>query len=136
MTTNWDLAEVNLDSAAAQWAAANAEVAADAVRATIPVKTSHTQGTIEAEGIGNEIQVTGDRIASYLETGTEAHEIHGHPWLVFEGDDGTVFLNDDRGKFVHHPGTGPDPYIENAIDATEEALGESLLDACAQQWSQ
>jgi hypothetical protein len=135
VTSAWDLPLPDFDTATYQWAAENAEGMADAVKATINVKTGRTQASIQAEGVGDSIAVTGDPVAGYLQTGTEAHEIHGKPWLAFEGRDGMVFLNNDRGQFVHHPGTGPYPYVEDAIDAQQEALGGALLDTLTAGWA-
>lgn len=60
--------------------------------------------------------------ASFTDEGTDAHEIHGQPWLVFEGNDGLVFLNDNHGNFVNHPGTQGTNWWSDTMDEWPEII--------------
>lgn len=133
MTTNWDI-PTNFSAVPAVWAAAEAPEWEQAVLDTIPRKSGQTADTIQAEAVGNEVQVSGDKIAGLLEKGTGPHPIHTdkpHGLGPFEYNGRYGF----HGQEVNHPGTGPDPYIENAIDAREETSAEALLDLMADEWS-
>jgi hypothetical protein len=131
MTANWDLPLPDFDSAAYQWAADNAELMGDRVRETINVKTGGTQGTIESEGVADAILVTGDKVAGYLQTGTEAHPIDAlGPYSLHNPETGEYF-----GRHVEHPGTGPYPFVEDAIDATQVELEMALADKLTEGWA-
>lgn len=69
--------------------------------------------------------------ASYTDEGTEPHEIHGRPWLVFfsERAGRTIFLNDDRGQFVHHPGTARQGWwTDNVTDESWDVAVQEQVD--------
>lgn len=68
--------------------------------------------------------------ASYTDEDTVPHEIHGVPWLVFKVGDRKVFLNNDLGKFVHHPGTTGTRWWSDHVDLDNwwVALSEALND--------
>lgn len=70
--------------------------------------TSMTKGFVEITVPGGAIGEIGayTQYASYVDGGTQPHEIHGNPLLTFKGANGQWVSV--RG--VHHPGTKPDGF--------------------------
>ena len=132
MTANWDI-PIDIASVVPQWAAQVAPDWERAVLATVPRKTGATAGTIESQPTSDGVEVTGDAVAGYLERGTAAHIIPIPGGILYFNDGGEDVFR--RVSEVHHQGTGPDPYIENAIDAEEEHSADVLGDLIAQEWA-
>lgn len=57
----------------------------------------------------------------FHETGAGAHPIKGKPFMVFEGESGTV-----RTKAVAHPGFGASPFLRPAIDGHEDDAADAM----------
>lgn len=56
-------------------------------------------------------------------THTKPHEIHGNPWLAFEGrTGGMVYLDARKGQIVHHPGSNMAPYLEKKLREALDAV--------------
>jgi hypothetical protein len=67
--------------------------------------------------------------ALFIENGTKAHVIRGNPYLRFTVNGQTLFR-----RMVHHPGTAPRPFMQEAADrgavvfrlAAEHYVGEAI----------
>ena len=80
------------------------------------------------------IRVTGDRViigpdtpyAGYVEFGTKPHEIRPKTKkaLAFKVGGQTVFA-----RVVHHPGTKPNPFVQDSFDAWYRSVGPEIAEA-------
>lgn len=59
----------------------------------------------------------------FTETGAGAHPEAGKPFMVFEGESGTV-----RAKAVNHPGMAAHAFLRPAIDGHEEEAAAAMGD--------
>lgn len=83
----------------------------------------HTTG----DGMEGEVSVNSEN-AIRLNDGTPAHRITAHGRaLKFEIGGKTLFR-----PYVNHPGTAPDPYLDNAADEVDAAL-DGLVEAALDQ---
>ncbi len=82
--------------------------------------TSRIKGWIEISTPGGAIGVLGafTHYASYVNDGTEPHEIHGNPFLVFKGRNGQWVY----ARKVNHPGTKPDGFMSRAYWKVERVV--------------
>lgn len=81
------------------------------------------------------VRVEGDRViigpdvpyAGFVEFGTKPHTIKpkaGKKVLTFKVDGQTVFA-----RVVHHPGTKPNPFVEDSFDAWTKSVGPEIAEA-------
>jgi HK97 gp10 family phage protein len=80
------------------------------------------------------VRVTGDRViigpdvpyASYVEFGTKPHVIKpkSKKVLAFKVDGQQVFA-----RVVHHPGTKPNPFVQDSFDAWAKSVGPEIAEA-------
>jgi hypothetical protein len=56
--------------------------------------------------------------ASFVESGTRPHEIHGNPFLTFKARDGTWVTT----RMVRHPGTKADGFVGRGYQKIERVL--------------
>lgn len=116
-----------------------AQRAADIVRSFAPVGKGETSGTLRdsiqgtAEPAGDGLTLTissDDPVAAMVIGGTRAHEIRpiAAKALRFEvGGGGVVYA-----KLVHHPGTAPNPFGDNAEDALQALAEDAVAQAIAE----
>jgi Bacteriophage HK97-gp10, putative tail-component len=86
-------------------------------RALAPVKTGALRNSISMSMGSEGGEVSADISASapyalFVHEGTGPHMIYGHPFLAFQGRSGLVIT-----RAVHHPGTRPQPFLADALDA-------------------
>lgn len=82
--------------------------------------TSMTKGWVEVSTVGGAAGEFGayTDYASYVDGGTQPHEIHGNPLLTFKGRDG----NWVSVAMVNHPGTKPDGFMGRAYLKAEAVM--------------
>ncbi len=82
--------------------------------------TSRIKGFVEISTPGAAEGILGafTDYASFVNSGTLPHEIHGNPFLTFKARDGSWVTT----RMVHHPGTKPDGFMFRAFLKTEKIL--------------
>lgn len=84
-------------------------------------------GIASATAAGKSVAIGSDSpIAAIIEYGSRPHTIRPRSAraLAFDAGGGTVFA-----AIVHHPGTKPNPVLENALAASEGGIVELVNDA-------
>jgi hypothetical protein len=131
VASNWDIPTGFVDDALSQWGSAISGDVQSALVTTAPRRTGEFAGTISAQPTAEGVEVESSQIGQFLAEGTPGHPIDSlGPWSLHSAATGEYF-----GRHVNHPGTGPDPFIENAIDAGEEDWANTLGDIIAEGWS-
>lgn len=132
-----------------------ADAAANAIRAATPVGKGgdprrtpgglrdSTRGEVSSQSAeGFTADVAQGKAAEYVIGGTGAHEIRPHGRaLMFYGTSGSAAAS-VRGKsegsgavfarLVHHPGTKPNDYVEQALPAIDAAVDQAVDTALAE----
>lgn len=82
--------------------------------------TSRIKGYVEISTPGAAEGILGafTDYASFVESGTRPHEIHGNPFLTFKAKDGTWVTT----RMVNHPGTKPYAFMGDATLKVERVL--------------
>lgn len=85
-----------------------------------PRRTGNLKGSIRVEENGplSRIVYPDQGVAPYalyVILGTAPHTIQGNPWLYWDGAEHPV-------RQVQHPGTAPNPFLDEASDASEAEI--------------
>jgi hypothetical protein len=87
--------------------------------------TSRIKGWVEISTPGGATGVLGafTHYASYVNDGTEPHEIHGNPTLTFKGSNGQwVTVNTVERGPIKHPGYRGDGFMSRALHKAERVI--------------
>jgi hypothetical protein len=121
---------------------AAAQLMLDAMKNDMPVGKTHE--LVDSAGVDVATAESNDLVsvdifvdadhAELVDEGTRPHDIvatQDHGLLVFDADDGTVFVSGKGGApaVVHHPGTAPNPYFSQRMPERWPDLLQQALDS-------
>lgn len=94
----------------------------------MPEKTGKLKASVSSryDADGGEIVIGAD-YALFVHQPTRPHVIRGNPVLAFAHGGATVFA-----RYVNHPGTPGNPFIDRGVDQAGPDIDAALLDAAGE----